>query len=365
MATWTTHDIPDQSGKLAVVTGATGGLGLETALDLAGAGAEVILAGRNPAKGRDADGPHSRPLHRTPTSGSSRSTSPASPRSRPSPRACSAAGRPIDILINNAGVMAVPKRQSTADGFEMQFGTNYLSHFALTGRLLPLLIAAKARVVQLSSMAHRGGAIRLDDLNYERGYKPWPVYQQSKLAMLMFAIELDRRSRRQRLGPDQRRRPPRLRSHGPDRQRPRRRQRPVHPRRPRPVRLPQPLRRRRRPADPDGRDNAGRHRRPVFRAAGRPGNERPARPRQDRTPSPRRSRGRRSVGGLGAPDRRHLGLKSKRPCRRTGMAFHASCRVETTPPRCSCLPEPSSAASANGRRGSRPAGAGARGRARP
>jgi NAD(P)-dependent dehydrogenase (short-subunit alcohol dehydrogenase family) len=90
--------------------------------------------------------------------------------------------------------MALPKRQTTADGFEMQFGTNYLSHFALTARLLPLLTAAKARVVQLASMAHRGGRIRLDDLNYEHGYRPWPVYQQSKLAMLMFAIELDRRS---------------------------------------------------------------------------------------------------------------------------------------------------------------------------
>ncbi len=96
--------------------------------------------------------------------------------------------------------MALPKRQVTADGFEMQFGTNYLSHFALTGRLLPLLIAGKARVVQLSSMAHRGGRISLDDLNYEQSYRPWPVYQQSKLAMLMFAIELDRRSQAQGWG---------------------------------------------------------------------------------------------------------------------------------------------------------------------
>ena len=111
-----------------------------------------------------------------------------------------AAGRPVDILINNAGVMAVPRRRTTIDGFEMQFGTNYLSHFALTGRLLPLLTAAQARVVQLSSVAHRGGRIQLRDLNYRSGYRPWPVYQQSKLAMLMFALELQRRSDREDWG---------------------------------------------------------------------------------------------------------------------------------------------------------------------
>ena len=106
-----------------------------------------------------------------------------------------AAGRPIDILINNAGIMAPRERKVTADGFELQFGTNYLSHFALTARLLPLLTEGKARVVQLSSVAHRSGKIHFDDLNYERGYKPFPVYGQSKLAMLIFAIELDRRSK--------------------------------------------------------------------------------------------------------------------------------------------------------------------------
>ena len=103
-------------------------------------------------------------------------------------------GRPIDILVNNAGVMALRRRETTADGFEMQFGTNYLSHFALTGRLLPLLKEGMARVVQLSSIAHRSGTIRFDDLNYEQGYKAFPVYSQSKLAMLIFAIELHRRS---------------------------------------------------------------------------------------------------------------------------------------------------------------------------
>ncbi|NBW06994.1 MAG: SDR family NAD(P)-dependent oxidoreductase [Caulobacteraceae bacterium] len=198
MATWTTKDIPDQSGKLAVVTGATGGLGLETALDLAGAGAEVILVGRNPAKGRDAldliRGRHRDAVLRFEQVDLADLGSVKAFADR-----MLAEGRPIDILINNAGVMALPKRQTTAEGFEMQFGTNYLSHFALTARLLPLLTAQplgeRARVVQLASIAHKGGRIRLSDLNYERGYRPWPVYQQSKLAMLMFAIELDRRSR--------------------------------------------------------------------------------------------------------------------------------------------------------------------------
>ncbi len=193
MATWTTRDIPDQSDKLAIVTGATGGLGLETALALAGAGAEVILAGRNPAKGRAAE-----TLIRTRYDNARVRFAIVDLASLASVAAFAermlAAGRPIDILVNNAGVMALAKRETTVDGFERQFGTNYLSHFALTARLLPLLIAAKARVVQLSSIAHRGGQIRLDDLNYVNGYKPWPVYAQSKLAMLMFALELDRRS---------------------------------------------------------------------------------------------------------------------------------------------------------------------------
>ena len=193
MATWTTKDIPDQSGKLAVVTGATGGLGLETALDLAGAGAEVALVGRNPTKGRDAAGlirgryPAAKVWFEQVDLADLASVNAFTDEML-------AEGRPIDILINNAGVMALPRRQTTADGFEMQFGTNYLSHFALTARLLPLLRAGKARVVQLASIAHKGGRIRLDDLNYETGYKPWPVYQQSKLAMLMFAITLQRRS---------------------------------------------------------------------------------------------------------------------------------------------------------------------------
>lgn len=193
MTTWTTADIPDQSGKLAIITGGTGGLGLETALALAGKGAEVVLAARNPQKGVEAErlirARHPKANVRFDMLDLSDLSSVAAFADRHL-----AAARPIDLLINNAGVMALPKRQTTADGFEMQFGTNYLSHFALTGRLLPLLTAAKARVVQLSSVVHRTGVIRLDDLNYRTGYKPWPVYGQSKLATLIFAIELQRRS---------------------------------------------------------------------------------------------------------------------------------------------------------------------------
>lgn len=191
--TWTTNDIPDLSGRLAIVTGATGGLGLETALVLAGKGAEVVLAARNPAKGAEAER-----LIRSRHPDAAVRFELLDLASLASVRAFAerylATGRPIDILIDNAGVMALPTRQTTVDGFEMQFGTNYLSHFALVGRLLPLLIGAKARVVQLSSVAHRSGHIRLDDLNYQSHYSPWPVYQQSKLAMLMFALELQRRS---------------------------------------------------------------------------------------------------------------------------------------------------------------------------
>ena len=98
------------------------------------------------------------------------------------------------MLINNAGVMALPTRQVSEDGFELQLATNYLGHFALTGLVLPLLKAGKARTVQLSSIAHRDGRIHLDDLQVE-AYRPWKAYAQSKLAMLMFALELDRRSR--------------------------------------------------------------------------------------------------------------------------------------------------------------------------
>ena len=191
---WSNTDIPSQATKLAVVTGATGGLGYETALGLAQAGAEVILAGRNEAKGADA-------VRRilTVAPGAKVRFGMVDLASLASVAAFAkdllAQSRPIDILANNAAVMATPTRQTTADGFELQLGTNYLSHFALTAWLLPLLVhGGQTRVVQVSSLAHRQGKIHFDDLQLERGYTPWKAYTQSKLAMLIFALELQKRS---------------------------------------------------------------------------------------------------------------------------------------------------------------------------
>lgn len=193
MAEWTTRDIPDHAGKLAVVTGATGGIGLETALGLAAAGADVVLAARDAGKGSAAVA-----TIRARAPGSNVRFEPVDLADLTSVRAFADRllweGRPIEVLVNNAGVMDLPMRRTTADGHEMQLGVNYLSHFALTARLLPLLRAGGARVVQLSSIAHRGGRIAIEDLNAERGYRSWAIYQQSKLAMLMFALELQRRS---------------------------------------------------------------------------------------------------------------------------------------------------------------------------
>ena len=194
MTHWTIHDLPPLHGKLAVVTGATGGLGLETAMALAGAGAEVVLTGRNEAKGaRALDAICAR--HREALI-SYETLDLASLASVAGFAARFAALHPsLDMLINNAGVMALPSRQLTADGFEMQFGTNYLGHYALTAHLLPMLRRGQApRVVNLSSLAHRGGAIDFDDLQGAKSYSPWKAYSQSKLAMLMFAFELQRRS---------------------------------------------------------------------------------------------------------------------------------------------------------------------------
>ena len=191
MATgWTIQDIPDQRGKRAIVTGATGGLGYETAVALAGKGAEVILAARNAAKGADAVrrivAAHSQAVVRFEMLDLSRLASVAAFADR-----IAGEQTPIDILVNNAAVMALTTRQTTEDGFEMQFGTNYLGHFALTLRLLPLLRGG--RMVNLSSLAHKRGQIHFDDLQL-RDYSPWGAYGQSKLAMLMFSFELQRRS---------------------------------------------------------------------------------------------------------------------------------------------------------------------------
>ena len=193
MAKWTVQDIPSQVGRTAVVTG-TGGLGYEDALALARAGAEVIVAGRNPAKGSDAAD-----RIRASTGSALVRFEPLDLADLASVAAFAARMKDrhdrLDLLINNAGVMVPPKRQVTVDGFELQLGTNHLGHFALTGHLLPLLRKGRnARVVTLSSVAARSGAIGFDDLNAERSYKPMVAYGQSKLACLMFAFELQRRS---------------------------------------------------------------------------------------------------------------------------------------------------------------------------
>lgn len=193
MTHWTISDIPSQRGCAAIVTG-TGGLGFETALALARAGASVIVAGRNPSRGAAAVNQIRRDVP-----GADVAFGLLDLASLDSIRAF--AGRlrgshgSLDLLINNAAVMTPPRRLSTADGFELQFGTNYLGHFALTAELMPLLRKGKqARVVTLSSLAARNGAIDIDDLQARRGYKPMQAYGQSKLACLMFALELQRRS---------------------------------------------------------------------------------------------------------------------------------------------------------------------------
>ncbi len=193
MTGWTQADIPPQHGRLAVVTGATGGIGYETVFALARAGAEVVLASRNDRKGADAlqriraAHPGASVSFERLDLGSLRSVAACAERLR-------AAGRGIDVLVNNAGIMALPHRQETEDGFERQFATNYLGHFALTARLLPLLRGRKARVVNVSSLASWQGAIGRDGMPAGGGYAPMRAYGHSKLAMLVFALELQRRS---------------------------------------------------------------------------------------------------------------------------------------------------------------------------
>ncbi len=193
MANWTASDIPAQRGRTAVVTG-TGGLGFEDAVALARAGANVIIAGRSPAKGAEAV----RRIRQA-VADATVNFEPLDLASLDSIAAFGARLRRsqdrLDLLINNAGVMTPPQRQTTSDGFELQFGTNYLGHFGLTAELLPLLRKGNApRVISLSSVAARNGAIRFDDLQSERSYSPMIAYSQSKLACLMFAFELQRRS---------------------------------------------------------------------------------------------------------------------------------------------------------------------------
>lgn len=193
MAKWTTSDIPDQSGRVAVITGANTGLGYETALALAERGAHVVLAVRNLDKGKDAvaritaAAPHAEVALQELDLTSLESIHAAAGQLR-------GAHDRIDLLINNAGVMWTPKG-TTKDGFELQFGTNHLGHFALTGLLLDrLLPVAGSRVVTVSSIGHRIRAdIHFDDLQSERGYNRVAAYGQAKLANLLFTYELQRR----------------------------------------------------------------------------------------------------------------------------------------------------------------------------
>jgi NAD(P)-dependent dehydrogenase (short-subunit alcohol dehydrogenase family) len=187
---WTAADIPDQHGRVVVVTGANSGLGLIDARELARAGAHVIMACRNTEKGETA-AERIRQTHPD----ADVTVAPLDLADLSSVRSFAAeAPDRIDLLINNAGVMAPPRRL-TKDGFESQFGTNHLGHFALTGRLLhKLLSAPEPRVVTESSGAHRLGWMHFDDLQGERRYVRWLAYGQSKLANLMFAFELQRRA---------------------------------------------------------------------------------------------------------------------------------------------------------------------------
>jgi NAD(P)-dependent dehydrogenase (short-subunit alcohol dehydrogenase family) len=195
MAKWTAADIPSQGGKLAVVTGANSGIGWHTALELARAGGEVILAARTQQKGRDAVERIDRQIPQAKVRFEILDLA-----SLKSVRAFAAKvdrEAKVDLLVNNAGVMRLPKRQVTEDGFEVQFGTNFLGPFALTNLLLPAMLRAKSpRVTTVSSGAANMGMKRInfEDLQWEMAYGPWKAYCQSKLGDLMLTTELGRRS---------------------------------------------------------------------------------------------------------------------------------------------------------------------------
>jgi NAD(P)-dependent dehydrogenase (short-subunit alcohol dehydrogenase family) len=196
---WTAGDVPDCSGRVFVVTGANSGIGLEAARVLAGRGAHLVLACRDTGKAEIA---LTEILRAHP--GASVEAMELDLASLDSVRKFAerflAAHPRLDVLVNNAGVMALPHRR-TADGFEMQFGTNHLGHFALTGLLLERLLDGDGhRVVTVSSTAHRGGKMSFDDLQSERSYSKWGAYGQSKLANLLFTYELQRRLARKGAG---------------------------------------------------------------------------------------------------------------------------------------------------------------------
>lgn len=191
---WTVKQIPSQLGKRAIVTGANIGLGFQTARELARAGAQVVLACRSLERGNAAAKKIQDEQPRAQVFVAHLDLSSlASVRSFAD--TVLEAGGPLDILVNNAGIMALPVHEVSTDGFEMQFVTNYLGHYALTGLVLPALLRSGApRVVSLSSNAHKRGQLYFDDLQLEQGYTAWKSYQQTKLATLVYAMELQRQS---------------------------------------------------------------------------------------------------------------------------------------------------------------------------
>ena len=192
---WTAAQMPSQAGKTILVTGANSGIGYQAALELARHGGRVLLGCRDAAKGEAAAANIRKAVGNAQDENVTLDMA-----SLASIRAFAASfaarGLALDTLINNAGVMALAKREVTADGFERQFGTNHLGHFALTGLLLPALKQSSvARVVTVASLAHRSGRMTWDDLQSEKKYVPWDAYNTSKLANILFARELDRRAR--------------------------------------------------------------------------------------------------------------------------------------------------------------------------
>ena len=191
---WSTADMPSQQGRIALVTGGTSGMGYEDALALARAGAEVIIAARNPERGAQAIAriktavPDAKvQFKRVDLADLSSVRALADELKQGLPR--------LDVLINNAAIMSPPERGTSAQGLELQMATNYFGHFALTGMLIPLLRKSQdARVVSLSSIAAARGAMNFDDLQSERAYNPFGAYAQSKLAILHWAFALQRRS---------------------------------------------------------------------------------------------------------------------------------------------------------------------------
>lgn len=191
---WTTADMPDLTGRTVLVTGASSGIGLEAAAGLAAHGATVTLAVRDEGRGADAQAVIEARSPGALTELGLVDLADLSSVRRFAAQWSDAHPAGLDVLVNNAGVMAIPRRE-TPDGFEAQFATNHLGHFALTGLLLPALVARpRSRVVTVSSGAHRMGRMDFDDLMGERRYRAWGAYGQSKLANLLFTAELQRRA---------------------------------------------------------------------------------------------------------------------------------------------------------------------------